>query len=261
LDYIKVAENLGLDKELIVNIYKKISGGYYIALYYAKSPILYTIDNWPKKYLSRRFLLWYNSTFNSDIDQIISLFVTLDVTILHKVSSILLKKEESSISVIEKDIEDVFKEIENMSNSLGFTNSPQRVRVKVKEELLKDLTADILRKREEEINENTYSILSEIAYESEFLTKIKGEKNWIRAVNKQNILKALSLEGKLNEFLEEEKIRLRYLIASKTLLFDKILLEKGIKKTLEEIRELKTDELKNEIDRFITELNRDTTYI
>ena len=261
MDYIKVAENLGLDKELIVNIYKKISGGYYIALYYAKPPILYTLDNWPKKYLSKRFLLWYNSTFNSEIDQIISLFVTLDVTILHRVSSILLKKEKNDSNGIEEDIEDVFKEIESTSNSLGFTNSPQRVKVEVKEELLKELAADILRKREEEIKENTYAILSEIAYESEFLTKIKGEKNWIRAVNKQNILKALSLEGKLNEFLNEEKIRLRYLIASKTLLFDKMLLEKGIKTTLEEIRELKTDELKNEIDKFITEISRDMTYI
>mgnify|MGYP001772632396 CR=1 FL=1 len=261
MDYIKVAENIGLGKELIVNIYKKISGGYYIELYYAKPPILYALNNWPKKYLSKRFLLWYNSTFNSEIDQIISLFITLDVTILHKVSSALLKKEENNISVIEKDIEDVFKEIEKVSNSFGFSNSPQRVKVKVNDVFLRDLTADILHKREKEINENIYDILNEIAYDSEFLTKIKGEKNWIRAVNKQNILKALSLEGKLNEFLEVEKIRLRYLIASKTLLFDKILLEKGIKKTIDEIRELKNEELQNEINKFVMEINRDMTYI
>ena len=260
MDYIKFAENIGLNKELAVTIYKKISGGYYIELYYAKPPILYVLDNWPKKYMSKKFLLWYNSTFNSEIDQIISLFITLDVTILHKVSSVLLKKEENT-TIIDKDIEDVFTDIEKTSKSLGFSNSPQRVKVKINEEFLKDLTSDILRKREEEINENIYNILSEIAYESDFLTKIKGKKNWIRAVNKQNILKALSLEGKLNEFLEEEKIRLRYLIASKTLFFDKILLEKGIKTTLEEIRELKADELKNEIDKFIEEINRDMTYI
>ena len=251
---------MGLDKELTVNIYKKISGGYYIELYYAKPPMLYALDNWPKKYLSKKFLLWYNSTFNSEIDQIITLFVTLDVTILHKTSSTLLKKEINT-SVLEKDINDVFNEMEKALNSLGFSNSPQRVKIEVDEKLLRDLISDILHKRLKEINENTYEILNEIAYESEFLAKIKGERNWIRAVNKQNILRALSLEGKLNEFLEAEKIRLRYLIASKTLLFDKMLLEKGIKKTIDEIRELKNEELKNEINKFIMEINRDMAYI
>lgn len=260
LDYIKVAENLGLNKELIVNVYKKSSGGYFISLYYAKPPILFSLDNWPKKYMSKRLLLWYSSKFDSEMDQIISLFVTLDVLVLHRVSSTLLGKSELSYSIIDNDIEEVFKELQNVSSSLGITSSPQRVKITVNEKFLNELSQDILNKRKGEINENSYTILSEIAYESEFLTKIKGEKQWIRAINKENILKALALEGKLNDFLSEERVRLRYLLASKTMLFDKLLVEKGIKKTIEEIRDLKNEELKKEIDKFTLEITKDMAY-
>jgi len=175
LDYIKVAENLGFSKDLIVNIYKKISGGYYISLYYAKSPILYALDQWPKKYLGKKFLLWYNSSFDSEIDKIISLFVTLDVKILHRVASILIKQENQDRKE-EDDINDVFEEMKKTAEKYGFTYYPQRIEIVVKNSLINELVNDIFHIREREIKNDLYTILGEIAYESEYLTKIKEEK-------------------------------------------------------------------------------------
>ncbi|MBB5253490.1 hypothetical protein [Sulfurisphaera ohwakuensis] len=259
MDYIKVAENLGFSKDLIVNIYKKISGGYYISLYYAKSPILYALDQWPKKYLGKKFLLWYNSSFDSEIDKIISLFVTLDVKILHRVASILIKQENQDRKE-EDDINDVFEEMKKTAEKYGFTYYPQRIEIVVKNSLINELVNDIFHIREREIKNDLYTILGEIAYESEYLTKIKEEKNWIRAIDRKNILKALYLEGKLEEFLSQEKIKIRYLIASRTLIFDKLLLTKGIKETLNDIKDLKNEELKNEVEKLTTEINKRVSY-
>ncbi|BFH72572.1 hypothetical protein SJAV_05160 [Sulfurisphaera javensis] len=259
MDYIKVAESLGFDKSLVVNIYKKISGGYYISLYYAKYPILYSLDNWPKKYLSKKFIIWYNSHFDSAIDEIISLFITLDVKVIHSVSSILLSRRSES-DKINQDIDFVFTEISSTASRLGFSNYPQRIDLKLNESLVTDFVKDILNRRENEIKSDIYTILGEMAYESDYLTKIKGEKDWIRVINRENILKALYLENKLIDFLEEEKIKLRYLIASKTLIFDKLLLEKGINETINDIRELKNEELKEEIEKLYSQINNDLNY-
>lgn len=257
MDYIKVAEKLGFNRNLAISVYKKISGGYFISLYYAKNPILYTLDNWPKKFLNRRFLSWYDTSFNSEIDQIISLFITLDVKIIYRVSSILLSYSEVDY---EKDIEDVFEEIKITSQKLGIFNYPQKTKISLKESLVEDLVSDILRKREKEINTDIYSILAEIASESDYLTKIKEEKNWIRAISKDNILKALYLENKLSNFLEEERVKINYLIASRFKIFDKLVLNKGIKETILEIRESKDEELKEKINEFYSQLNKEMNY-
>lgn len=255
MDYITLAEKIGFNRSDVISIYKKISGGYYITLYYAKSPILYSLDDWPKKYLKKSFLIWYNSSFNSVIDEILSLFISLDVNILHITSSTL-----TSIPIDEKivnnDIDNVFSIIHETSQKLNLFYSPQRVDVKIPSSLLNDLAGDIIKKRKEEISSNIYNILAEIASESDFVNKLKEKKNWIRAIDKNNLLKAISLEGYLDNFLEMEKIKIRYLIASRSLIFDRLLLKYGIKNTLEIVRDLRSDDLKNEIENFKDEIDK-----
>ncbi|BCU69293.1 hypothetical protein [Stygiolobus caldivivus] len=236
MNYIALAEKTGLNKDLVVPVYKKINGGYFVSLSYAKPPILYTLDNWPKKYVRKNFLLWGLTKHFENIDRILSLFITLDVYFLHSMAAI-LSRRNFSLSLAEKDIEKIFKLIEEEALSQGFTSYPRREDITIDPVDIQALAVEVVEKRKrEEINADLYYVVDEIAYQSDYVNELKGKKSWVKSVKRGDMLKAIGIQGKMDEFFEAEKSKLVYLVASTTLYFDNKVTEVGITDTIKQIK-------------------------
>jgi hypothetical protein len=236
MNYIALAHKSGLDKDLTVSVYKKINGGYFVSLSYAKPPILYVLDNWPKKYLRKNFIIWTVTKNYENVDKIISLFITLDVYLLHSMAS-LISGKSFSLALAEKDIQEVFRRIEEEAISQGFTSYPSREDVVIDPKDIQILAKEIAdRRNSEEINADIYSVINEIAYQSEFSNQLREKKSWFKSIKRGDMLKAIGLQGKLDEFFDFEKVKLTYLIASITLYFDNKVTEVGITETVNAIK-------------------------
>jgi len=258
LDFITLAVNSGIDRDLVIQAYKRINGGYYVSISYAKSPILYELDSWPRKYVRKPFLAWLQRSQPEMIDKVISLFVTLDVHILHAVSSSLTGLPLNS-RVISQDIDNVFSEIKKEATSLGLTIYPEKEELGVNYSLLKDMIIDLVDKRKAEISLDIKDILEDIAYDSEFMEKLKSSKSWIKTVSRGKALKAMILENKFDEFVESEKIKLLYLLASRSLYFDRSLLSNGISNTLNSIRN-PDPELASQLNELVDQMKKKLSY-
>ena len=257
MNYITLAEKSGLDRDLAILIYRKINGGYYISLSYAKPPILYVLDNWPRKYLNSKLLLWSDVKNYGEIDKILTLFISLDVYLLHFMASIFSGKVVN-ITTAEKDIQDVFKKIEEKASSQGFTTYPARSEIEINPSDIQDLAKEIVEKRrKEEINADIYDVIDEIAYESEFVKSLKSRISWLKSISRGNVLKAIGLQGKLDEFFEFEKLRLSYLVASTTLYFDNKVINEGISATIDSI---KAGGLSQELEKVKEDIKKRSVY-
>lgn len=118
---------------------------------------------------------------------------------------------------------------------------------------------DLVDKRKAEISLDIKDILEDIAYDSEFMEKLKSSKSWIKTVSRGKALKAMILENKFDEFVESEKIKLLYLLASRSLYFDRSLLSNGISNTLNSIRN-PDPELASQLNELVDQMKKKLSY-
>ncbi len=254
LNFISLAERIGLNRSTVISLYKKIDGGYFVTLSYAKPPMLWVLDSWPKKYMSKKLLQWLLTKYDVDIDKTISLFVSLDVYILHLSSALLLDLPLNSRR-LQLDIQEVFNKIREKSKEIGVEINLEEAELKTDDVYL--FAKEIVDKRRKEINGDLIQLLNDIANESEFVNELKTSVSWFKSISRENLLKALRLENKLDEFIDHERLKILYLIASKSLFFDRQVIDKGINTAIEIIRN-QGEELKDLLE---TEIKKIKEYV
>ncbi|MCH1771706.1 MAG: hypothetical protein QXX62_08955 [Metallosphaera sp.] len=227
LDFIELAVRAGIEKDKAVYVYRRLNGGYYMKIYYSKSPILFNLMNWPNLYLRRKF---YPKLAEPGYSEAVQLLVGLDVISIIGMSSVILNRP-LPLELTREDIEEAFSAIKDDAMANSIYPFPEEGEIKITQDFFPFIT-DLVRKRKEDDSKNIIEVLNDIAYESEALEEVKKKYPWAKTVNREDSLKALGLAGKLEEFLKAEESRLVILMGQRNLHIDRLLVEKGIAGTV-----------------------------
>ncbi len=263
MDYISLAERVGIDKEKAVYVYKRMNGGYYLLLYYSKPPITYSLEDWPLLYLKRR--KHYPRLAEPGYNEAFQLLVTLDVYSIVGTSYFLLHGDHNvPYTLIEREMKEVYEAIKQAANQESLYPYPS-----MGEPIEADFTGfvkDIVEKRKRDDEEDNVKLFNEIAYNSEVMDNLKRSYPWAKTISEEKSLKAVSLANLLDKFLEEVKEKIFYLAAERTRIFDKILVERGIRDAVyfvkkSEIKDSPTNEFEAEVLRIIKDIKSSSSYL
>lgn len=227
MDFIELAVRAGIEKEKAIYVYRRLNGGYYMKIYYSKSPLLFSIVNWPNLYLRKGF---YPKLAEPGYSEAVQLLIGLDVISIVGMSSVILNRP-LPLELTRKDIEEVFSAIRNDAMANSIYPFPEEGEVKITQDFYPFIT-DLVRKRKEDDSRNIIEVLNDIAYDSETLDEVKKKYPWAKTVSRKDSLKALGLAGKLDEFLKTEELKLVILMGQRSLHIDKLLVERGITETV-----------------------------
>ncbi|ARM74983.1 hypothetical protein [Acidianus manzaensis] len=265
MDYIEVSEKVGLEREKAIYVYRRLDGGYYMKLYYAKTPILTAIKDWPEHYTKKIFkypklsLPGYNEAFQ--------LLITLDVLSVVGSSSRLLGLP-LPLDKVYSETQFIYKYIEENSISNSISNYPTETEIDFRFDFT-PFIEDITQKRKNDNDTNILDVFQDIAYESNFTDELKRKNPWIKAVSKQNILKALSLSNALDDFINYIQDYIFLLASERTFYFDRNILENNISSSIQKILDEgkksissnPKNEYENEINKIITQLKDSSNYL
>ncbi|MBW9141684.1 MAG: hypothetical protein K1T65_08405, partial [Candidatus Aramenus sp.] len=125
---------------------------------------------------------------------------------------------------------------------------------------------DIVEKRKRDDEEDNVKLFNEIAYNSEVMDNLKRSYPWAKTISEEKSLKAVSLANLLDKFLEEVKEKIFYLAAERTRIFDKILVERGIRDAVyfvkkSDIKDSPTNEFEAEVLRIIKDIKSSSSYL
>ncbi|BCS92866.1 hypothetical protein L3N51_00755 [Metallosphaera sp. J1] len=228
LDFIELAVKAGIDKDKAVSVYRRLNGGYYMKIYYSKSPILFSLVSWPNLYLrSRKF---YPKLAEPGYSEAVQLLISVDVISVVGMSSVILSKP-LPLEQARKDIEKAFSAIRDDATANSIYPYPEEGEVKITQDFFAFIS-DLVRKRKEDDSRDIMEVLNDMAYDSEALEEVKKKYPWAKTVNRADSLKALGLAGKLDEFLKTEEVKLAVLMGQRNLHIDRLLVERGITETV-----------------------------
>ncbi|QKR00372.1 hypothetical protein GWK48_08300 [Metallosphaera tengchongensis] len=233
MDFIELAIKAGIDREKSISVYRRLNGGYYMSIYYARTPIMYKIADWPQQYLraKKHFPLLSQRHYN----EAVNLLVTLDVVSILGASSVILNKP-LQVQMVREEVENVFKIIKEDSLNSSIHSYPEKEDIKITQDFF-PFISDLVRKREEDSKRDLTDALNDMAYESETMLEMKRTTPWAKTVTRSDSLKALGLSGKMDNFLIEKELEILILAAERTKCLDKVLTEMGIMEGLKLIKE------------------------
>jgi len=254
MDYIRLAEELGVSKDIAIKVYRSFNGGYFIQLYYAKPPFLYKLRNWPKLYLNFKN---YHLFTNHEFDKAFTILVYSDIFSIYGMSYYLQRKS-LDLDKIRGEVKEVFREIEIKASEQRMELYPRLYEEEIQinaEPLIKDL----VKKRLDELNSDLIVLLNEIVYDSKIMDEIKKKYPWAKGVKRENSIRAVSLAGMLDQLIQSEFDVLVYLASSRSLYFDELLLANNISTAISTINSLNlnnfqyiaNEKLKNELNKLI----------
>jgi hypothetical protein len=264
MDYIKLAEEFGIKREVAIKIYKAFNGGYYIKLYYSKPPFLYSLKNWPRLYFNQKIYYIFNS---NDYNIALNLLIFIDIYSIYKMSSNLINYN-IDINTIKSEVSYVFDRIENISKERKIFPYPEFVDLDFNtlNKYLDIFGYDLTNKRINENNIDIIELLNDIAYESETMNVIKIKYPWAKSIKRENSIKALATAGFLDEFLRLNNEKFKFIALSRSLYFDELLInEKNIFNTLIKIQKItpsntENQKFKEEYNKIINTLMRIANY-
>ncbi|AWR96503.1 hypothetical protein DFR86_02335 [Acidianus sulfidivorans JP7] len=265
MDYIEVAEKLGIEKEKAIYVYRRLDGGYYMKLYYAKTPILQAIKDWPEQYMKK--IAKYPKLALQGYNEAFQILLTIDVLSIIGSSSRLLDLP-LPLDKVYSEIKSTYKYIEKNSIAKSIDSYPTETEINFRIDFT-PFIEDIIQKRKNDIKANILDIFQDLAYDNDFINELKKKNPWLKAVSKQNILKALSLSEELDNFLDYIQDYIYLLAAERTLYFDKNVLTYGISqsiaKIIDEGKKSKQGEIQNEyqkeVNNIIAQLRESSTYL
>lgn len=266
MDYIELAEKAGIEREKAIYVYRTLDGGYYMKLYYAKTPVLRAIKNWPELYM-KKILKYYSKLSLPKYNEAFQLLITLDAFAIIGSSYILLNLP-LELDRVYREIDLVYKYIQDNSVSHSLGTYPTETEIDFRLDF-SPFIKDVVNKRQLDNSIDVIQIFQEIAYENPFMEELKRKNPWIRAVNKENILKALSLSNALDSFLSRVQDSIFLIAAEKTLYFDKNVIKLSISETMKKIVEegkkalsnAAENEYENEVIALVNEIKRYSNYL
>ncbi len=263
MDYISLAEQVGLDKEKAIYVYKRMNGGYYVLLHYSRPPVTYYLRDWPLLYIKKR--KYYPKLGEPGYNEAFQLLVTLDVYAIVGASYFLLHNAyDVPYSLIEKEIKEVYEGIKQVATQESLYPYPS-----IGEPISADFTdfiKDIVENRKRDDREDNVKLFNEIAYTSNVMENLRKNYPWAKTISEENSLKAVSLANALETFLEEVKLKVFYLAAERSRVFDKVLLERGIRDAVNfversAVKEQPSNEFENETLRIINDIKASSSYL
>ncbi|MEM1626381.1 MAG: hypothetical protein QXV69_03760 [Sulfolobaceae archaeon] len=264
MDYIKLAEELGINKNIAIKIYKSFNGGYFIQIYYSKPPILYKLKDWPKLYLNFKNYYLFN---NIESEKAFSLLVYIDIFSIYGMSYY-LKRENLNINKIINETKEIFNKIEDKASETKVNFYPRFVEDFPYNLNINPLINDLIRRRAEEINGDLRTLLNEIVYDSKVMEEVRRKYPWAKSIRRENSIKAISLAGMLDSLIKFEFNTFLYLIFSKSLYFDELVTSTSITNTINiinsidinNISRINNEKIKNQIDNLLKTIKEIATY-
>lgn len=266
MDYIELAQKAGIERETAIYVYRRLDGGYYIKLYYAKTPILQAIKDWPEHYMKK--IKKYGAKLSSPgYNEALQLLITLDAFAIIGASYALLGLPLDADRVY-REVDLIYKYIQESSISEFTGVYPTETEIDFRLDFT-PFIKDIVSKREIDSKIDLLKVFQEVAYESSFVEELKRKTSWIRVISKENILKALSLSGSLDNFLTSIQDIVFLIAAERTLYFDKNVITYSISDTLRKIMDegkkalsnIVENEYENEIIRIIDVVRKSSNYL
>jgi hypothetical protein len=255
MDYIGLALKNGIDKEKAIYVYKILNGGYFMKLYYAKTPIINELKNWPTLYLKKK--KYFPKIASPEYNEAMQLLITLDIYSILGTSFRLLKTTLEK-KRLEDELKKVYDKISEICNNENIFPCPMRTFDVNTNQDFEPFIQDLFEKRLRDQKADIMSTIEEIAYNSEFFEELKKEVNWLKAIKVENTIRGIALAGKLEEFLDNIQDIVYLLSSERTLYFDALLLSNSIEDSIKKILEDGRKAIKNEIN---NEFSKDVNYI
>jgi hypothetical protein len=263
MDYIALSEALGIEKDKATYVYKRLNGGYYISMYYSKPPILFSLRDWPLLYLKKKYFPKFSQPGYVEEFQ---LLVTLDIYSILGSSYFLIKNDYNiPQELITKELEGVYYAIEQVAKQESIYPYPTIVDEKINVDLT-PFIKDIIERRLRDNKEDIAKLFQNIAFNSTVMEELRKKYPWAKTINETNTLKAIALSDKFEDFIKEYSNYIFYLAAEKTFLFDKIVIEQGIRDAINyveksEIKENPSTDYEQEILNIFNIIRKEANYI
>lgn len=263
MDYIALSEALGIEKDKATYVYKRLNGGYYISLYYSKPPILITLRNWPLLYLKKKYFPKFSQPgYNEEFQ----LLVTLDIYTILGSSYFLINNEYNIPSeLVNKELEGVYYAIEQVAKQESIYPYPTMSIENIDTDLT-PFIKDIVERRVRDNKEDIAKLFQSIAFNSTVMEELRKNYPWAKTINENNSLKAIALSNKFEDFIKEYSNYIFYLAAEKTFLFDKIVIDQGIRDAINyveksEIKENPSTDYEKEVINIYNIIKTEANYI
>lgn len=255
MDYIDLALKNGIERDKAIYTYKALNGGYFMKLYYAKTPIINELKNWPTLYLKKK--KYFPKLASPEYNEALQLLITLDVYSILGTSFKLLKTNLEK-KRLEDEVKTVYDKIEETCKNENIFPCPMRTfDVNINQDF-EPFIQDLLERRLRDHNVNVMETIEEIAYNSDFFNELRREVNWLKAIKAENSIRGIALAGKLEEFLDNIQDMIYLFSSERTLYFDTLLLSNNIEDVIKKVLEDGRKAIKNEID---NEFSKDVNYI
>ncbi len=234
MDFIGLAENIGIDRNAAITVYKRLNGGYFIKMYYSRIPMLYSLHDWPNLYL--RVSKYYPLLAKPQYNEAFVLMVYLDVYSIYGMSAGVLNSEIPFNSII-NEISFIFKNVENYANQNKIFPYPQDLSSINITKDFDNFVRDLINRRMQEINTNIEVVLNDLAYDSDLMSEIKAKYPWAKTITRDKALRAISLAKKLDDFLIKYMDKMAFLVAGITKYFDELVITQGLYSAITKINE------------------------
>jgi hypothetical protein len=255
MDYIALAIKNGIDKEKAIYVYKILNGGYFMKLYYAKTPIIRELKSWPVLYLKKK--KYFPKIASPEYNEAVQLLITLDIYSILGTSFRLLKTNLEK-KRLEDELKTVYGKIEETCNNENISPCPMMTfDVSINQDF-EPFIQDLFEKRIRDQKADIISTIEELAYNSEFFEELKKEINWLKAIKVENTIRGITLAGKLEEFLDNIQDMLYLLSSERTLYFDSLVISNSIEDSIKKVLDDGRKAIKNEIN---NEFSKDVNYI
>lgn len=243
MNFIDLAESLGIDRNSAITVYKRLNGGYFIKIYYSKIPILYPLREWPNLYL--KVAKYYPIFAKPGFNEAFTLMVYLDVYSIYGMSSRLLGAEVP-LNKVSNEISNIFKSIEELAQKQNIFPYPQDVSTINITNDFDNFVQDLINKRLQEMKMDLNIVLNDLVYDSDIMEEIKVKYPWAKTITRENALKALTLAKRLDDFIFKNIDRLSFLAVGITKYFDELVidfsLDEAIKKIVKSYNNVKSSE-------------------
>jgi hypothetical protein len=252
VDYIALAERMGVDREKVIYAYRRLNGGYFMRLYYAKPPTMYKLHDWPSYYLkaSKHFPKLGDKGYN----EAVQVLITLDVVSILGTSSVLENKPLQE-QKIRDHVRETFSLIKREAEVKSLYPFPEMGEVRITQDFFSFIN-DLVKKRREEDSADPLTYLTDMAYESDVMENLRKERPWARTISRKDSLRALMLSEKLEEFINSKRVEIFYIVGQRTGYIDRAILDYGIRGGIAKLVEEGERALKGETDQFGRELLR-----
>lgn len=252
MDYIALAEKLGVDREKAIYTYRRLNGGYFMRLYYAKPPTTFKIHDWPNYYL--KAAKHYPKLGDRGYNEAVQILITLDVVSILGTSSVLQNRPLQEKD-IRNHVREAFQEIEREAREKSLYPYPELGEVRITQDFFPFIN-DLVNKRRVEDQTDPLTYLTDMAYESEVMDSLRKEKPWAMTISRKDSLRALMLSDRLNEFMSSKKLEIFYIVGQRTGFIDQAILDHGIRGGIAKLVEEGEAALKGNSSQFGSELLR-----